>query len=626
VTTLVVPDDGDKYWPTLGWHVAEFMTGWDYLRNEPSDRFEGSVFGPGSLKGSPYQLDGEKLAATLRCYEIFPPEHRFAGRRRFKRTGISWRKGTAKTEWAAQVALVELHPEGPVRFQGWELTRAGDLVRDPITGTPVPLLGRSVRDPFIPMVAYTEEQTEELAYGALCVIVSEGPYAGAFDVGKDRVLRLDHRGAPDGKAVALSGSPNANDGARTTFQHFDETHRMELPRLISAHKTMLANIPKRPIDDPWSLETTTAGRPGGGSVAEATHRFAHQIAQGKLKDARLFYFHRESSSRWDMKKFSDRVEAIKEATGPTGEYAPGQFEEIAGQWDEPDADKSYLERVWCNRWTAADAQAFDVVLFEELSKPLGRPFDYNKIPPGAFCTLGFDGARFKDSTAFVLTEIPTGKQMIVGLWERPVDLPETAKWEVNIGELNETFGYIMRTWKIHKMYGDPPHYVETMADWAGDHPDVVEEWWTNRRRPMAQAAQNYAEAITSKQVKPYDGDGPKDDDSGRFARHIASAGKVETTLLDENGRKLWILGKLRQGVVFDAAMAAVLSWQARIDALASGAVKEETFVPRRLDRAGRHPEVEQSPDAPRPPARNGRTSVRYGKQAQAAILASLNGY
>jgi hypothetical protein len=616
VTSLVVPDDGERFWPTLGWHVAEFMTGWNYLRDEPSDRFEGSVFGPGSLKGMPYQLDGEKLAATLRAYEIHPPEHRFAGRRRFKRVGVSWRKGTAKTEWAAQIGLVELHPEGPVRFQGWELTRAGDLVRDPITGQPVPLLGRAVRDPYIPMVAYTEEQTEELAYGALRVIIENGPYSDVFDVGLDRILRLDAHGFPDGKAVALAGSPNANDGARTTFQHFDETHRFELPRLIMAHRTMLANIPKRPMDDPWSLETTTAGRPGGGSVAEGTHKYAQQIAQGKIKNASLFYFHREASPKWNMKKFDERVEAIREATGPTGEYAPGQFEEIAAQWDEPDADKSYLERVWCNRWTAADAQAFDVTKFEKLASPA------NRIPKGAFCTLGFDGARFKDATAFVLTEVTTGKQMIVGLWERPIELPPEGRWEVPIGELNEVFAYIMRTWRIYKVYADPPHYVETVADWAGKHPDEVEEWWTNRRRAMAQAAQNYAEAITSEQIHPFDGD-EDDDDSGTFLRHIASAGKVETNLLDENGKKLWILGKLRQEVKFDAAMAAVLSWQARIDALADGAVPEETFVPRRLDRAGRQTSsTAPSPDGPPQKARRSAPTVRYGQEA---VMAALSG-
>ena len=607
---LIVPDDGDVYWPTLGWRVAEFLTGWDYLRQQASDRYEGSIYGPGSLKGMKYQLDGEKLAATLRAYEVYPPGHRFAGMRRFKRVGLSWRKGTAKTEWAAQIAYGELHPEGPVRAEqvgnhpeSWE----------EINGIMVPK-ARAVRDPYIPMMAYTEEQTEELAYGALMVIISEGPDGNLFDVGKDRILRLDGRGMPDGKAVALAGSPNAADGARTTFQHFDETHRLDLPRLVSAHKTMLANIPKRPMDDPWSLETTTAGRPGASSVAEGTHKYANAIKKGEVKNPRLFYFHREASAKWDMRKFEDRVEAVREATGPTGEYAPGQFEEIAGQWDEPDADRAYLERVWCNRWTQADSQAFDVIKFEALANAgyLGYTEDQNLIKPGAFCTLGFDGARFKDSTSFVLTEIATGKQQCVGLWERPMDLPDEAEWEVPVAEVHEKFAEIMRTWTIHKLYGDPPHWVEDFAKWAAEYPDVVVEWWTNRRRPMSQAARNYAEAINSGQIHP--------SMSAPFAadliRHVGNAGKVETNLLDEEGRKVWILGKLRPELKFDAAMAAVLSWQARIDALSDGASEEESYMPTRLDRGGQS-KVRNSPDvtAPALPGRGTGLKVRMGRDA-----------
>jgi hypothetical protein len=600
VTTLIVPDDGDNYWPTVGWYVAEFMTGWDYLNDRQSDRYPGSVFGPGSLKGMRYRLDDEKLAATLRAYEVFPPEHRFAGRRRFKRVGISWRKGTAKTEWAAQIGYAELHPEGPVRFDGWRQTKAGGLICDPY-GVPLPARGRPVNDPYIPMVAYTEEQTEELAYGALYVIVSEGEDANRFDVGLERILRLDARGMPDGKCVALAGSPNANDGARTTFQHFDETHRMELPRLVGSHKTMLANIPKRPLDDPWTLETTTAGRPGAGSVAEGTHKYAVKISEGKIKDPRLFFFHREASPKWNMMKFGDRVKAIEEATGPAGEYAPGQFEEIAAQWDEPDADKSYLERVWCNRWTKSDAQAFDYNKFDALSS------EANEIPAGAFCTLGFDGARFRDSTAFVLTEIKTGRQQLVGIWERPAELADDADWEVPVDEVHEKEKEILRTWRIHKAYCDPPHWVEDVAKWANEHPDIFEEWWTNRRRPMSQAARNYAEAIVGEQIHPR-----KDPD---LTRHVANAAKVETTLLDEEGRKVWILGKIAPDRRFDAAMAAVLSWQARIDALSDGVADEETYVPRRLDSSGvaNAQAGQTSPDVPKPP-RSG-MSVRYGKSA-----------
>jgi len=542
VATLVVPalEPEGKEWPTLGFQVAQFIE-------------ERAVYGPGSLKGLPYKLDAEKRGAIYRMYEIYPRGHRFEGRRRFKRCGISWRKGTAKTEWAALIAFCELHAEGPVRFDGWDAN-----------GNPV---GRPVRDPYIPMVAYNEAQADELAYGALKAIIEECDDAGMFDTGTERILRLDGAGRPDGKCVALSGSPNANDGARTTFQHFDETHRMDLPRLVAAHETMLANIPKRVLDDPWSLETTTAGRPGSGSVAEKTHREAQAIAKGDIRDPDLFYFHREAGPQHNLKTLEGRIAAVSEATGPVGEYGPGQFADIAKQWDRPGSDKSYLERVWLNRWTQSDEQAFNVTKFEALGDVEQR------IPLGALCTLGFDGARFRDATGFVLTDVATGVQVPVGLWERPEYAPED--WEVPEDEVQAKFEEIMAAYDVWQVYADPPHWTETVGKWAGKYPDRVTEWWTHNRRKIGMSVAAYNEAIDSAQVH-HNGDPD-------FVRHVGNAGRVETNLLDDEGRKVVILGKIRPEAKFDLAMAAVLSWQARLDALAAGAsAAEEVFVPYRI--------------------------------------------
>src|SRR5690606_3525133 len=131
----------------------------------------------------------------------------------------------------------------PVRCIGWE------------NGEPI---GGPVRDPYIPLVAYTEEQSDELAYGALKAILERSPIADQFDIGLERIMRK----GGDGKAVSLSGSPNARDGARTTFQVADETHWWTLPKLKAAHQTMLANLPKRRLADAWAIEVTTAFEPG----------------------------------------------------------------------------------------------------------------------------------------------------------------------------------------------------------------------------------------------------------------------------------------------------------------------------------------------------------------------------
>jgi hypothetical protein len=117
--------------------------------------------------------------------------------------------------------------------------------------------------PYIPLLAVTVEQVEELAYGALYVHGDRGPGRGPVrrDARADRAAQRS-RGRADGKAVPLSNSPGARDGARTTFEGFDEPHRLYLPRQLKAHETMVNNLDKRILEDPWGLYVGTAGEPG----------------------------------------------------------------------------------------------------------------------------------------------------------------------------------------------------------------------------------------------------------------------------------------------------------------------------------------------------------------------------
>lgn len=545
MTVLHVPDlDADvEPWPTLGPQVAAHLEAY-------------SIFGPGSLQGQPYVLDDEKRALLYRMYELHPRGHVWAGRRRFKRVVISWRKGLAKTEFMAEVIYGHIHPDGPVLFDGW------DAAGDPV--------GRPVVAPYVPMLAVTVEQVEELAFGALLYLCQEGPDADLFDAGLERIVRLDAHGRPDGRAVPLSNSPGARDGARTTLQGFDEPHRLFLPRQRKAHETMVANLEKRVLEDPWGLYVGTAGEPGQNSIAEDLYREGQRIERGLVHDPQLLLHHREAGPGYDLERQEDRVEAVREATGPSGEYGPGQFHSIARQWEREGADKAYLERVWLNRWTRSGDQAFDVKKFAALGPTDGEG---GPLPDGSFVTLGFDGARFKDATAFVATDIPTGQQQLIGLWERPEDLPEGVEWEVPEGEVSEVLADTMKRLVVWKLYADPPHWTETVGSWAGVYPDQVQEWWTFHRRPMGMAIRAYQEAIDSGALS-YTGIRSSDPDADQVTnlrRHVGNAGRVRTNLVDDEGQTIYILGKIAQERKFDAAMAAVLSWRARLDALADGA-------------------------------------------------------
>lgn len=532
MSTLVVPALDKPPYPTLGPQVCQFIE--EFL-----------VHGPGDLRGQPARLDDEKRALIYRFYEVFPRDHPNEGRRRFRRCAVSLRKGSAKTEFAAWIAAVELHPDGPVRCIGWD--SHGEPIGGPVT------------DPYIPMVAYTEEQSEELAYGALLCILSEGPLADDFDLGLQRIMRK----GGDGKAVALASVPDSRDGARTTWQHFDETHRFVLPRLREAHRTMLANLPKRRLADPWSLETTTAPEPGQGSVAEHTMDYARMVDAGKLQDSRLFFFHREAGDQHDLATREGIRAAVLEASGPIAAWS--DIDGIVEQWDDPTADRAYLERVWLNRLVRGSERAFDAERWKDLADPsLAEP------PKGATITLGFDGARVRDATALVGTEVVTGYQWLIGLWERP---PRVAEWEVPVADVERTVDAAFERWDVWRMYADPPFWETKVGEWAGKYGEkVVILWWTNRQRPMAYALRGFANAILNGEVR-HGG-------NADLARHVGNAVRRTLTLRDEDDKPLWLIQKERPDspLKIDAAMAAVLSWEARTDALAAGVGQRKPSV------------------------------------------------
>ena len=874
MTILIVPAANGQRWPTLGPQVCTFIE-------------QSLVFGPGDLRGEPAVLDHEKRALIYHFYELFPQEHPMAGRRRFKRVGLSLAKGLAKTELAAWIAACELHPAAPVRCRGWD--EAGEPIGGP------------VRDPYIPMVAYTEEQSEELCYGTLHTVLSEGPLKDDFDIGLGRILRKKG----DGRAVPLASAPNARDGARTSFMVADEplaldtpvptpegwatmgelkqgdrvfgrdghvctvlgvspihqsrrcyrvtfgdgaaivadaghrwlmfdqssnyrrerivtteemyrfrwphasrfrvpdsaplempnvdlpihpyllglwlgdgdarnatissgeddleetfqrieslgyrvsrcstpgrapflyvtfpdarvsswsatkgnpanrsvvetlrglgvlgnkhipeeylrasrdqrlallqglmdadghisakggctfvntnpmlvaqvvellrtlsycpfaprprtdyrwskpsvvykvhfpsrcdappfrlarklarcntkparlrrgqavksvepvesvpvrciavdspdylfragagmvvthnTHWWTLPRLKQAHQTMMANLPKRRLADAWALEVTTAPEPGAGSIAEDTMQYATAVDQGKIKDSRLFYFHREASGDHDLTTEAGAKAAVTEASGGAAGWR--DIDAIVELWRDPTTDRGFWERVWCNRLVKSSTRAFDVKAWEKLANETYR------IPDDALVTLGFDGSVFEDATALVATEVDTGFQQVLGCWERPHGAAGKG-WQVLEVKVDEVVADAFDRFQVWRLYADPPYWQSWIAKWAGEYGSSrVIEWWTNRRLQMARALESFETAILTGSIS-HDG-------SPEMAAHLGNAHRRNLAQRDETGQPLFLIYKERPDSPFkiDLAMAAVLSWEARNDAVAAG--------------------------------------------------------
>lgn len=532
-------------WPTLGPQVIKFI----------EDRF---VFGPGPLKGQPYKVRNEFKYILMRAYEHYPEgailqfgsrSVNMSGRRHFDEVNISLAKGSAKTELMALIALMELHPDAPVRFNGYDPKAPGGMAP-----------GRSVVSPYIPLLAPTLDQLEDLAFGAAYEIVQLIDDAGLFDVNKERIMV---QGEADSKIVPWAANPNALDGLKPTFQGIDEPHRLFSDRHRKSYEVMKNNLPKRYVDDPWQLTCTTAGDPSEPSVARDQYRQGLKLAAGEVELPRTFFYHRQTSNANALfDTMEQRLTALEEASGPEA-FSFRDPIPTAALWDRPGVDKAYLERVWCNRWVQASKSAFDADAFRELGDPSLT------IPRGARVTVGFDGAVTHDSTGIVITEVETGIQNVIGLWERPTGDDEKKKgWRVPVGEVEAMMELVFEEFDVLMLFADPPYWTESISRWSGMYPGRVVEYFTNQTNKLYYALRDYNEAIDAGAVA-HNGD-------ERLCQHIANAGKNPLNLYDDEGLQKYRLIKISRERKYDLAMAAVLSWQARLYVIKKGAEQVET--------------------------------------------------
>jgi hypothetical protein len=238
-------------------------------------------------------------------------------------------------------------------------------------------------------------------------------------------------------------------------------------------------------------------------------------------------------------------------------------------WRDPTTDRRYWERVWCNRPVQSAKKAFNLDAFKALASP-------RHVEDMSMIVIGFDGAQFRDATAVVATHVPSGYQWLAGAWEAPYG---AQNWQVPVEEVDACIDDLFDRFNVWRMYADPPYWQSWIATWQGRYGDKrVIDWWTNRRTQMAAALESFETAVAEGSLS-HDG-------NELLTRHIGNAHRHELQQHDEENKPRWMIRKERADspLKIDAAMAAVLSWEARTDAVAAG-VSGEMVFPGGWDRA-----------------------------------------
>ena len=509
--------------PSLGWLAAE----WINENCAQPDRHN---------RGAQFELTDEQITHLVWKYRLHPnakvdPEKPSAP---FAYSGTVLVRSQKHGKGPFSGADICFQAAGPALFAGWDAN-----------GEPV---GMPWSTPLIQVTALSEDQTDNV-WLALVPMIELGNIGA--DIPDTGATRINLPGG--GKIEPTTSSGLSRLGQRVTAVYQDETHawtkRNGGHRLADTQRRNLAGTGGR-----W-MATTNAYDPAERSVAQID-------IEKPLPDVYVDYPDPLPGS-WANKRERRKIlrHAYQGAPWVDLDRIESDCQRLAAKGDPGQA-----ERFFGNRVVAAADAAFDIDRWHDLAIP-GQ-----HIAAGRPVTLGFDGARRRDSTALVATDIESGHQVVVAAWDRPTSLHEDDQWEIPDREVDEAVASAFDVWDVWRLYADPPYWESAVDRWTGrfankkGDPRVV-AWWTNRRRPMAFALRAYRNAMTDGSVT-HDGD-------PLLAQHIGNARRVsQTGMLDDEGHPLWLIAKDRPDSPdkIDRAMAACLSWEARGDAIAAGAL------------------------------------------------------
>jgi hypothetical protein len=493
----------------LGYEVASWIQGFCVI----PDR---------DFRGEPFRLTDEQLRFLCYFYALTPE----GGWKYMRGAQLVRPQKWGKGPLAAAVVAVEA--AGPVRFGGWDAQ-----------GEPV---GMPCATPHIQITACSEEQTAN-TWRALQPMIELGPLREWIpDSGLTRI------NLPGGGIIEpVTASARSRLGQRTTFVVQDQTESW----VQSNNGWWLADNQRRNLAGMRGrfLETCNAPDPVERSVAQRT-----PTEPG-------VYIDDVDGGPGSVRNKAERRKVLRKVYGDVTLEKGGwvDLDRIDAEIEALlEHDPAQAERFFLNRKLAAEGAAFDPVVFAALERR-------RRVPRGAVVALGVDGARHQDALAVVATEVTTGYQWPVIIVERPPHAPDD--YEHDLRAVDAAVSEVFDTYLVWRLYADDQyigHLIEQWQNRFGQRRVVI--WHTNRPRPIAWAVRGYEEAVAAGDVS-HSGDPV-------FLTHMRQARRRKLTVLDDQERQMHTLSKDNIGSPrkIDAAMAAILSWEARSDCVAMGAV------------------------------------------------------
>jgi hypothetical protein len=511
--------------PTLGYDVGEWIEAH-------------CVVPDGYLQGQPYKLTDEMWTFLIHFYRLYPHAAAWPAPDSLRYTGGQLRRSQKWGKDPFGAAIIWAEALGPTRFDGWNA--AGDPV-----GAPYPT-------PLIVCLGTSEEQTDNtwrpfVASGQL------GPLANmsGLDIGLTRCLLPG-----GGKVEPVTTSAKARLGAPLTFLTMTESHLFTLQggyrKVAGAVKRNVAGM-----DGRW-LELTNAWDPTEGSEAQVT---------GDNPDERT-YIDTVEPRRVDDLADDDALYA--ELLRQYGDSARerGGWVNIRGRIFGEARSVKHLEadrrRFFLNEIVVGESVFIDPIRWDAIGEE-------EMLAAGTQIALGFDGAFSQDATALIACRMTDGKLFQLRIWERPTD---ALQWRVPSVEVDQAVRDAFAAYDVTLMFADPYRWQDYLDAWSGQFPKRIVEFPTNVEQRMDKAIERFTTSFSAGELVH--------DAAETLTKHAKNAvllkgsHKKRRPGEDEDIAPHYLkLAKRGAGQFIDAAVAAVLAYAARGQAIEDGAFFDE---------------------------------------------------
>ena len=323
------------------------------------------------------------------------------------------------------------------------------------------------------VTAVSQDQTENV-WRALQPMIELSKLAA--DIPDTGITRIHLPGG--GKIEPVTASARSRLGQRITCAVEDEAHDWNKinggRKLADTQRRNLAGMGGR------FLETGNAWNPSERSVAQDTFEketgvFKLFMEPGpgsvRVPEERMRVLTTLYSGSWwvDPERISEEIDAL---------IAKG--------------DVAQAERFFMNRIVPEEDRAVDPRQWDKLARP-----DV-VIEEKTLITVGVDGARYDDALAVIATDVASGFQWPLGIWERPQFAADD--YEHPLAEVDACLEDAFDRYNVWRVYADPGSHTANISNlverWQGKWGEKrVVAWLMSRPKPTATMVRKYVSAV-----------------------------------------------------------------------------------------------------------------------------------